>query len=223
MMRWRLILLALVLLALILWGVLLSPNLRPELTGRGPHDVSPFSNPDSLQKSLSGLPAWIVSLELLVTLFIAGMANFYLFPRRVRNMQEALAMGPARILQMALLGFGFALLIIVFALGAALARVTFVFTLLAGLTLFFLSIWGYLSVAYSLGRSLLVRAGWQRSWPAAGLALGLLLLLPLVRIPRVGGLFVIIYVSIGFGLVISTHFGSNEPWNLTPLLEEDKE
>jgi len=55
------------------------------------------------------------------------------------------------------------------------------------------------------------------------LALGLLLLLPLIRIPLVGGFFVIIYVSIGFGLVISTRFGSDEPWNLTPLLEEDKE
>jgi hypothetical protein len=51
------------------------------------------------------------------------------------------------------------------------------------------------------------------------LASGLLLLLPLVRIPYMGSIFVIIYL--GFGLVIATHFGSDEPWNLTPLLEED--
>ena len=222
MLRWRLILSVLVLIALVIWGVLFSLNLRPELLQGIPR--AKFSLPDSspLSIALSGLPTWIVSLELWVTLFILGMANFYLFPKRVRNMYQALAFGRPRLMQIAFLGFGFALLILVFGLGAALARITFPFTIFSGLTLFLLAVWGYLSVAYSLGRSLLIRAGWQRSWPSVSLALGLLLLLPLIRIPLVGVFFVIIYVSIGFGLVIATHFGSNEPWNLTPLVEEDR-
>ena len=50
---------------------------------------------------------------------------------------------------------------------------------------------------------------------------GLLLLLPLIRIPYVDGFFVVIYLSLGLGLAITTHFGSNEPWDFTSLLEED--
>jgi hypothetical protein len=88
-------------------------------------------------------------------------------------------------------------------------------------TAFFLSVWGYLSLVYAFGRSLLKRTGWQTYSPAASLALGLLLLLPLIRIPYVGGFFVVIYLSLGLGLAITTHFGSNEPWDLTSLLEED--
>jgi hypothetical protein len=52
-----------------------------------------------------------------------------------------------------------------------------------------------------------------------GIALGLLLPVPLVRIPYIGAIFVIVYL--GLGLVIATHFGSDEPWNLIPFLEED--
>ena len=52
-------------------------------------------------------------------------------------------------------------------------------------------------------------------------AQGLLLLLPQVRIPYVNGFFVVIYLGLGLGLAITTHFGSNEPWDFTSLLEED--
>jgi hypothetical protein len=52
--------------------------------------------------------------------------------------------------------------------------------------------------------------------------LGLLLLLPLVRIPYNGALLVILHFSLLLGSVIITHFGSNEIWNLTTLLEEDR-
>ena len=113
-------------------------------------------------------------------------------------------------------------LLLVFIIGAVLARVTFPFSIISAIAAFFLSIWGFLSLVYTCGRSLLIRTGWQGSSPTISLALGLLLLLPLVRIPYVGGFFVILYLSLGLGLVISTHFGSNEPWNLTPLLEEDR-
>ena len=52
---------------------------------------------------------------------------------------------------------------------------------------------------------------------------GLLLLQPLIRIPYggVGGFFVVIYLGLGLGLAITTHFGSIEPWDYTSFLEED--
>ena len=91
------------------------------------------------------------------------------------------------------------------------------------LALIVLCLWGYLALAYALGRYLLVRAGWPGSSPFAALFLGLLLVHPLASLPFIGVLFIILFVSIGLGVVIITHFGSNEPWNLTPLLKEKEE
>jgi hypothetical protein len=221
MTRWRLIVILLIVIALVLWGLLFLLNLRPEY-GQGTTRFN-FQPPSSnnLGEPLSRLPAWVSSVGLLITLFLTGLANFYLFPKQVRNMSQVLTLGWARLIQMTLLGFGFVLLILGFGIGAVLARVTFPFTIVSAGAAFFLSVWGYLSLVYTCGRTLLMRSSWRSSSPVVSLALGLLLLLPLVRIPYVGGFFVIVYLSLGLGLVITTHFGSNEPWEITPLLEED--
>ena len=220
MTRWRLIVIALVVIALVLWGVLFVLNLRPDY-GEGLARPEFQTNSFSLAEPLSRLPAWVSSIGLFITLFLAGLANFYLFTSQVRNMRQALTLGWAHGIQLVLLGFGFALLILAFGIGALFARVTFPFSIIAAIITFFLSVWGYLSLVYAFGRGLLSRTGWQASSPVASLALGLLLLLPLIRIPYVGVFFVFVYLSLGLGLTITTHFGSNEPWDLTPLLEED--
>ncbi len=223
MSRWRVIMAVLIILALALWIALLRLNLRPELGQEVHIGVPPSPNGIRLAQPLSGLPGWVASVELFITLFLAGMASLFLFPARVRTMVRALHPGWRRVLTVMLLGIGFGLLLVVFAVGAALARITFPFTILAALTLVFVSVWGFLAAAYAAGRLLLDKAGWDRLSPAVALALGLLLLLPVIRIPFVGGFVMIIYVGLGLGLVISTRFGSNESWSLIPLLEEDKE
>lgn len=222
MSRWRLITLILVVLALILWAVLFALNLRPELVRGIPHGFLPSLEASRLERPLSGLPAWVSSVELFITLFLAGAASLYLFPLRVRNMAHVLV-SSRRLVPLTLLGVGFGLLFVVFGIGAVLARITFPFTILSAFVLLFLSVWGYLAVAYALGSLLLGKAGWGRPSPLLDLALGLLLLLPLARIPFVGGLVMLIYIGLGLGLVIATRFGSNEPWSLTPLLEEEIE
>ncbi len=223
MARWRVITLILIVLAVGLWALLFTLNLRPEL-GREAHlSFPPPTGSMLLQQPLSGLPAWVASVALFITLFLAGVANLFLSPAHVRSMLRTLDLGWGRVLPIALLGIGFGLLLMVFAMGAALARITFPLTILAAFLLVFVSMWGFLSAAYALGRLLLAKAGWGRWSPAVALALGLLLLVPLIRIPLVGGVIMIIYMGLGLGLVITTRFGSNEPWSLIPLLEEDKE
>jgi hypothetical protein len=221
--RWRSVTIVLVVLALILWGVLLSLNLHPELAHALPRTFAEPPGALRLQAPLSRLPGWASSLELFVTLFLAGVASLFLFPVRVCNMSRVLAGGWSRVLVTILLGIGFGLLMIVFGIGAALARITFPFTILAALALVFLAVWGFLAAAYTLGRLLLVRAGWALRSPVLGLGLGLLLLLPLARIPVVGGIVMIVYIGLGLGLAITTRFGSSEPWSLIPLLEEVNE
>lgn len=221
MARWRVLTVILIVLALILWALVFILGLRPAL-GREVRMTFP-APPGTLrlQQPLSGLPAWVAPAELFVTLFLAGLANLLLFPVRIGNMLRTLELGWGRVLSMTLLGIGFGLLLVVFAVGAALARITFPFTILAAFLLVFLSVWGFLGAAYALGRRLLVKAGWARWSPVAALALGLLLLLPLIRIPIAGGIITAIYIGLGLGLVISTRFGSNQGWSLIPLLEED--
>ena len=223
MSRWRVITLVLVILALALWAVLFSLNLRPELAREMHLNFQPPPNGFRWEQSLSGLPGWVASVELFITLFLAGIADLFLFPDRVRNMVSTLGLGWRRVVPVTLVGIGFGFLIVVFAIGAALARITFPFTILAALALVFGSIWGFLAAAYCTGRLLLGKAGWGRLSPAIALGLGLLLLLPLIRIPFAGGIVMIIYIGLGLGLVISTRFGSNQSWSLTALLEEDKE
>ncbi len=222
MARWRVLTLVLMVLAVALWAALFAFNLRPQLGSEVLLGISPASSLH-LQGPLSGLPRWVASVELFVTLFLAGVANFFLFPARLRNMVLTVGRGWARLALTTVLGIGFGLLIIVFGFGAALARITFPFTILAALVLVFLSVWGFLAVAYAVGRLLLAKAGWGGLSPALGLALGLLLLLPLIRIPFAGGVVMIVYVGLGLGLVVSTRFGSNQSWSLNPLLEEDTE
>ncbi len=221
MARWRLITSILIILAVLLWATLFLLNLRPEVGRAVPHGLFPSQETLRLQTPLSRLPGWVAPVELLITLFLAGIANLYLFPARLHNMLRTLSLGWARLLSLTLVGIGFALLLVFFAIGAALARITFPFTILAAIALVFLSVWGFLGVAYALGRFLLLRAGWARRSPAAALALGLILLVPLVRIPFAGALIMLIYIGLGLGLVVVTRFGSNESWSLIPLLEED--
>ncbi len=223
MPRWRVITLILVVLALALWAVLFSLNLRPELARDVHVAFPPPSGGFRLEQPLAGLPGWVSAVALFITLFLAGVANFFLFPVHLRNMMRTLALGWRRVLTEMLLGIGFGLLLVVFAFGAALARVTCPFTILAALVLIISSVWGFLAVAYTAGRLLLEKAGWGTLSPVISLALGLLLLLPLARIPFVGGIVMILYVGLGLGLVISTRFGSNRSWSLIPLLEEDTE
>ncbi len=223
MSRWRSVTIILIVLAVVLWGVLLSLNIGPEMGHELPRSLVEPPNGLRLQAPLSRLPAWASSLELFVTLFLAGVASLFLFPVRVRNMSRLLAAGWSRVLVTILLGIGFGLLIVVFGIGAALARITFAFTILAALALVVLAVWGFLVAAYTLGRLLLSRAGWASGSPVLGLGLGLLLLLPLARIPLVGGIAMIVYIGLGLGLAITTRFGSGEPWSLIPLLEEVNE
>lgn len=223
MARWRTLTLVLVILALILWALLFVLNLRPELGHELPRGFLPPPGSLRSQAPLSRLPAWASSLELFITMLLAGVAALFLFPVRVRNMALLVSLGWSRVIVTTLLGIGFGLLMVLFGIGAALARITFAFTVLSALALVLLATWGFLTAAYALGRLLLKRAGWGLHSPVLALGLGLLLLLPLARIPFVGGIVTTLYIGLGLGLTITTHFGSNEPWSLIPLSEEGNE
>jgi hypothetical protein len=220
--RWLVIILILLALAAIFlfvgrdWRAVLPPGLARVFTARM-QPASAFG-----ESSFERLPRWAVSLATLLALFIFGAANLYMFPARVRKMQKALTVSWGRFFQVALAGLAFGLLFVLGALLASLARVTFPLTLMTGLALFILSLWGYLALAYTVGGLLLSSADWFRS-PFAALLLGLLILHALIHLPFVGVLISLLGVGAGLGIVITTRFGSLQPWDVNMLLEENKE
>jgi hypothetical protein len=187
-----------------------------------PHDSGQGLLPAAVNASLAELPTWVSSLATFVTFLLFGLANFYIFPARVRNLQTALTVSWVRSFHITLAGLAFGLLFIMTAISASLSRVTFPLTVLTVLALFVLALWGYLALAYALGRSLLRKADWPAS-PFAALALGLLLLHALIQIPFAGIAFALLSIGAGVGVVITTRFGSMQPWDLNLFLEDQKE
>ncbi|HVN15226.1 MAG TPA: hypothetical protein VMT73_05745 [Anaerolineales bacterium] len=222
MTRWRIVIMVLVLLATLSVLFLgseakqLIPNVL--LTRR----AEQFPTPDQVDMRLAEVPGWVSHLASFLTLFLFGAAGFYLTPSRVRNMQSALSVSWKRSFQIGIAGLLFLLLFAAFALVSSLARITFPLTVLTAITLFIFSVWGYLVVAYVLGRGLLVRGGWFRS-PLTALLIGLLFLQGLMHVPYLGIILTLLFGGAGLGVVITTRFGSMQPWDLNPLLEENKE
>lgn len=222
MTRWRVLIIVLILLASfsILFLGSQAKLIPPSIIFT--HNPEPIPTPDQFEARLMDVPGWISHSASLLTLFLFGAAGFYLFPGRVRKMQAALTVSWARSFQVAIAGLLFLLLLAAFILAASLARITFPLAVLTAVAIFVFSVWGYLVFAYTLGRSLLLLGNWFRS-PLTALLIGLLFLQGLMHLPYIGIIFTLLIVGTGLGVVITTHFGSMQPWDLNPLLEDGKE
>jgi hypothetical protein len=216
MTRWRSLIVILVLLAVIGLFVFSSMNWKSQWPASLSHGTSSSFPMDA---ALDELPGWLSSIATFLSLFVFGAANLYLFPARVRKMQAALTVSWKRTFHITLAGLAFGLLFFLTAMLASMARATFPLTVLSALSLFILALWGYLVLAYGLGRQLLQKADWRIS-PFLALALGLLLLHSLVHLPFAGFLFGALGIGAGLGIVITTRFGSMKPWDFNLLLEE---
>jgi len=222
MTRWRVLIVALILLAILSLFLFVGQAWRDSLSSGFRHDTGQSPLPSAVSDSLAELPIWLSPLATFATLLLFGVANFYLFPARVRNLQTALTVSWMRSFHITLAGLAFSLLFVLTAISASLSRATFPLTVLAALVVFVLVLWGYLALAYALGRSLLRKADGSAS-PLAALALGLLLLHALIHLPFAGIAFALLSIGAGLGVVITTRFGSMQPWDLNLLLEDKKE
>lgn len=216
---WRFIIVILVLLALAGLFAFTGWGTWKPLIANSPSPFEGMSSRHSVEETFSLMPGWLSSAASLVTLFLAGAAGLFLFPDRISRMRSALNTSKGRLFQILLAGLAFELLGAALIFTASLARLTFPISLFSGITVYFLSIWGYITLAYCTGSGLLKQAGWTAS-PLAGLFLGLLLFQPLVHLPYLQVPIILALAGLGLGVVITTRFGSNEAWGLNPLLEE---
>ncbi|HEX7542120.1 MAG TPA: hypothetical protein VF352_08320 [Anaerolineales bacterium] len=216
MKRWKWIVVLLIILSL---GLLVAMSLLVD------HFAPQFAFPASwgigqIQSahSLPGRPGNLVSsIGALVTLGISGILALYVAPERVRRVADSFS---GKYVRLALFGFSIGVLVLVVGISSALTIGTFPLTILLIGALFVIGLMGLVALAYAMGRSLLRRAGWQHGSPIHALLLGLLIIVALIRIPVLGALLFLFFTSLGLGAMISSHFGSGEPWTLKPLLEE---
>ena len=162
-------------------------------------------------------------LAALFTLYVTGVMVLFIFPDRMATMAKAFSHSWVRLLRLTLLGLLAGLLVVIAGVSSALAMGTFPLSLFLGMVLFLGGLLGSVALAYQIGRSLLVRAGWRDLSPLVALLLGELLLFPLMNIPVVGFLVILLLMCLGLGVTIATRFGSGHPWSLISFTEEGKE
>ena len=224
MNRWRIVIVALVILALlsmvlpalffdIAWWRQSLASLGVE---RAPHKAWRLALLQDV-----GVRANLASLFAnLVTLFLFGVLTLYLAPIRVRHMARESSTGWQRFLKF----FAVGVLIIVFlsALGllSLLTVQTMPLPIILGMVFLLSALGGMVALAYQLGKVLLTRAEWSSRSPLLSLALGTLILFALTNVPYFGGVLLILILLTGAGLSIATRFGSGNPWTLGPLMED---
>jgi hypothetical protein len=224
MNRWRIVIVALVILALL--AMVLSALFfdiawwRQSLASigaeRAPHKAWRLALLQDV-----GVRANFASLFAnLVTMYLFGVLILYLAPDRVRHMSQESSTGWQRVLKYFTVGVLVIVLMGAVSLLSLLTVQTMPLSIILGAVFLLSALGGMVILAYQLGKSMLIRAEWSGRSPLLSLALGTLILFALTNIPYLGGIFLIIVLLTGAGMSIATRFGSGKPWNLLPLMED---
>ena len=216
--RWRALILCLVLVSLaaliaIAW---LEPSPWEELRSR----VVPWEHqsPGPLSR-MEAPPRWLSISGILLAANLSGILLIYLFPTRVRLMGETFSRPVGKLARLALLGLAGVGLVLAVSISATFAIATFPLAIFLGSLMFLAGFSGMVSLAYALGKALLLRAAWGHLSPVVALLLGSFLLLALNELPVLGVVFRVFILFLGSGVVIATRFGTGQPWSLEPMNE----
>jgi hypothetical protein len=222
MTRWKVLLIVLVILAA---AIVVASSFIPW------PDVGQFSTMRQhilAMRASQGIPAIdeqfkaVSSFSVLFSLAIVGILILFAIPQRIRRQVDQLPSRFPRLLRLLVLGLLVALLVLVASLISVVALGTFPLAILLSFILMTAGLLGFISMAFACGRALIKRAGWQRPSPIASYLFGLLLLFACTRLPFIGPVLFIILAGLGVGTTIISNFGSGQPWNLNPLIEEEK-
>jgi len=164
----------------------------------------------------------VSSFSVLFSLAIFGILILFAIPQRIRRQVDRLPSTFLRLLRLTVLGLLVALLVLAASLISVVALGTFPLAILLTFILMVAGLMGFITLAFAFGRTLIKRAGWQRPSPITSYLSGLLLLFACTRLPFVGPVLFLIFAGLGVGATIVSNFGSGQPWNLNPLLEDVK-
>ena len=216
----KLVLILIILVSIGLIGCTILFNWNPLSFWPGAHAV--FRPSQSISESRFIPPISISILGALFSFYLTGILALFLIPAQIQQMSKSFKTVKES-LRLVLLGILVCILLITIIISSAMAMGTFPLTFLLG-SLLFLSIFtGVITLAFSIGRYLLHFAGLKGTSPFYALALGELVIYPLVNLPWIGVILLVFFCSLGLGVVIASRLGTNKSWSINLLTEEDKE
>ena len=165
-------------------------------------------------------PRWLSMVGILLTTSLYGILLMYSFPGPIKHMGETFSQPFTMLARLALTGLAGAVLVAGLSLSATFAMSTFPLAIFLGSALFLASFAGIVSLAYALGNALFRRADWGTLSPVLMLLLGIFLLFSLIELPFVGVIFRLLLICLGAGVVVTTRFGTGQPWTLEIFREE---
>jgi hypothetical protein len=174
------------------------------------------------------LPGWLGVLTVIgayLFLYISGLIVFFLIPRQMGVMRNAFLPAQARAgwkNWLFFLGVGILSLLALSLLSALGLLTAAAFPLpLFLLALLLLVVWiGLINFGLVIGAGIHKLAGAQQAAPLGELALGLLVVFALGRLPFVGWLFTLLMAALSLGAVVATRLGFGGMWTLTGLEQE---
>jgi hypothetical protein len=155
----------------------------------------------------------------LVTGSLGGILLMFALPGPLRLMGETFFRPYQNLARLALTGLAGSVLILAVSLGATFAISTFPLVIFLGGLFFIASFTGIIALAYALGKGLFLRAGLGHLSPVASLLLGIFILFTLGELPVLGIVLKAMFIFLGTGVVISTRFGTGQPWTLDHFRE----
>jgi len=218
MMKWRILVILLVVcsLALVIGASIFNWNPWTSLPGPNSiHPGRPFLIPHN------NAPALVKILASFFATFLCSVIALYLFPRQIYSMSSAFFL-TTEILRQIFLGFLFFILIGIAAISATLSFFTVPLAIGLLALVFLSSFVGVTAFSLNLGRWLMEHAGWIGNPLPLTLGLGLVIFFALFNLPFIGIFFLIVIACIGLGATVSTRFGTDQSWNINSFIEEEK-
>lgn len=155
----------------------------------------------------------------LLSLALAGIMLMVSFPRQIKRMHLAFLKQPVQWLRLAALGVLALLLAAILGITASIRMLTLPLTFFVAAILFLAVVFGMTTLAFTLGRWLLQRAGWEYLSPVWAFLLGLLILFGISEIPYLGLFARLVIAALSLGVVLTSQFGSGRAWDLSVLNE----
>jgi len=189
----------------------------------GPFGLRELGRMGPFGRHLGGWRGAASAVGSFIFLYLASALVLVVFPKPLRTIRDAFRGGPSQWLRLLMVGVLTALtFLLLTALGfstSAAFPVPFV------LVPFLVAImWvGLVGLGLALGRGISRLAGLTRSSPVADLALGLLVMFALGRIPVAGWVFTVALAAPALGAVVLSRLGMGGSWSLAAFDESEQE
>ena len=153
----------------------------------------------------------------LLSVALAGIILLLSFPQQIKRMHMVVRQQPGQWLRLSVLGLLALILAAILGMSASIRMLTLPLAFFVAVVLYIAVIFGLTALAFTLGKWLLQRAGWEYFSPIWAFLLGLVILFGLNEIPYLGILARLVIITLSSGVVLAAQFYSGRTWDLSVL------